>query len=221
MLRSHAGRRRDGRGGPHRRHRGHARRAARRRAMAFTRRQDRRAHAVLVRPQARVRRQPRARTPAAWACTVPPSWLDASTAAAIRRDVTEAAVRAMAAEGAPFKGVLYPGLFVTADGPRVIEFNARFGDPEAEALLPRLESDLLEIMLAVRERHARPGRRALERRRVRDGDAGVRRLSRPVRDGQADQRPRRRRQRRRRLPRRHEARRRAAASSRTAAACSA
>jgi phosphoribosylamine--glycine ligase len=55
----------------------------------------------------------------------------------------------MAAEGMPFKGILYPGLFVTADGPRVIEFNARFGDPECEALLPRLESDLLEIMLAV------------------------------------------------------------------------
>jgi phosphoribosylamine--glycine ligase len=79
----------------------------------------------------------------------PPSWLPDATAAQIRRDVTEAAVRAMAADGTPFKGILYPGLFVTADGPRVIEFNARFGDPEAEALLPRLESDLLEIMLAV------------------------------------------------------------------------
>jgi len=79
----------------------------------------------------------------------PPAWLDAATAETIRRDVTEAAVRAMAAEGTPFKGVLYPGIFVTPNGPRVIEFNARFGDPEAEALLPRLESDLLEIMLAV------------------------------------------------------------------------
>jgi phosphoribosylamine--glycine ligase len=79
----------------------------------------------------------------------PPTWLDAATADRIRRDVTGAAVRGMAAEGVPFKGVLYPGIFVTADGPRVIEFNARFGDPECEALLPRLESDLLEIMLAV------------------------------------------------------------------------
>ncbi|MEX0750409.1 MAG: phosphoribosylamine--glycine ligase, partial [Dehalococcoidia bacterium] len=77
-----------------------------------------------------------------------PSWLDASTADAIRRDVTEAVVRGLAAEGAPFAGVIFPGLFVTSDGPRVIEFNARFGDPEAEALLPRLQSDLLEIMLA-------------------------------------------------------------------------
>ncbi len=79
----------------------------------------------------------------------PPTWLDDATAATIRRDITEAAVRAMAAEGALYKGVLYPGVFVTDDGPRVIEFNARFGDPEAEALLPRLETDLLEIMFAV------------------------------------------------------------------------
>lgn len=79
----------------------------------------------------------------------PPAWLEEAVATTIQREVTEAAVRAMAAEGTPFKGVMYPGLFVTADGPRVIEFNARFGDPEAEALLPRLESDLLDIMLAV------------------------------------------------------------------------
>jgi phosphoribosylamine--glycine ligase len=78
----------------------------------------------------------------------PPSWVDAETAGTIQRDVTEAIVRQLASEGAPFAGVIFPGLFVTADGPRVIEFNARFGDPEAEALLPRLRTDLLEIMLA-------------------------------------------------------------------------
>jgi phosphoribosylamine--glycine ligase len=78
----------------------------------------------------------------------PPGWLAEATAEQIRRDVTERAVRAMAAEGTPFAGVLYPGLFVTDEGPRVIEFNARFGDPECECLLPLLESDLLEIMLA-------------------------------------------------------------------------
>ncbi|HXH83460.1 MAG TPA: phosphoribosylglycinamide synthetase C domain-containing protein, partial [Candidatus Tectomicrobia bacterium] len=48
-------------------------------------------------------------------------------------------------------GVLYPGMMVTADGPRTLEFNCRFGDPEAEVLLPRLRSDLLEICLAVVE----------------------------------------------------------------------
>jgi phosphoribosylamine--glycine ligase len=78
----------------------------------------------------------------------PPGWLDDATAEDIRRNVTEAAIRGMAADGTPFAGILYPGLFVTADGPRVIEFNARFGDPECECLLPLLESDLLEIMLA-------------------------------------------------------------------------
>lgn len=78
----------------------------------------------------------------------PPGWLRDADADFIRKNVTEAAVRAMAADGMPFRGILYPGLFVTEDGPRVIEFNARFGDPEAECLLPLLESDLLEIMLA-------------------------------------------------------------------------
>jgi phosphoribosylamine--glycine ligase len=79
----------------------------------------------------------------------PTSWLSDSDAELIRTNVTEAAIKAMSAEGAPFKGVLYPGLMMTGDGPRVIEFNARFGDPECEALLPLLESDLLLIMQAV------------------------------------------------------------------------
>ncbi|MBX5441510.1 MAG: phosphoribosylamine--glycine ligase [Solirubrobacteraceae bacterium] len=55
--------------------------------------------------------------------------------------------------GTPFHGVLYAGLMLTADGPKVIEFNVRFGDPETQALLPRLRSDLLDLMLAA----TRPG----------------------------------------------------------------
>ncbi|HEY7270362.1 MAG TPA: phosphoribosylamine--glycine ligase [Dehalococcoidia bacterium] len=78
----------------------------------------------------------------------PPAWLLASVEDQIRHRVTEAAVRAMASEGRPYRGVIYPGVMVTAAGPQVIEFNARLGDPEAEALLPRLESDLLDIALA-------------------------------------------------------------------------
>jgi len=58
-------------------------------------------------------------------------------------------VRAMEQEGIPYKGVLYAGLMVTDDGIKVLEFNARFGDPETQVLLPRLKSDLVEIMLAV------------------------------------------------------------------------
>ena len=60
-------------------------------------------------------------------------------------------VNAMRNEGRPFKGILYFGLMLTPEGPKVIEYNARFGDPEAQAVLPLLESDLLEIMLAVEQ----------------------------------------------------------------------
>ena len=58
-------------------------------------------------------------------------------------------IRAMAAEGRPFRGCLYFGLMLTPDGPRVIEYNCRFGDPEAQVVLPLLESDLFDIMQAV------------------------------------------------------------------------
>ncbi len=60
-------------------------------------------------------------------------------------------VEAMARRGQPFRGVLYAGLMLTSDGPRVLEFNVRFGDPETQAVLPRLRSDLLELCLASRE----------------------------------------------------------------------
>ena len=58
-------------------------------------------------------------------------------------------IQAMKAEGRPFKGCLYFGLMLTPDGPKVIEYNCRFGDPETQVVLPLLESSLLEIMLAV------------------------------------------------------------------------
>ena len=79
----------------------------------------------------------------------PPGWLDAADARAIERGATERAVSALAAAGREYRGVLYPGMMLTADGPKVIEFNCRFGDPEAEALLPRLRSDLLAVCEAV------------------------------------------------------------------------
>ena len=59
-------------------------------------------------------------------------------------------VRAMEAEGRPFQGCLYFGLMLTPDGPKVIEYNCRFGDPETQVVLPLLDSDLLTLMLAVR-----------------------------------------------------------------------
>ena len=55
-------------------------------------------------------------------------------------------IRGLAKEGKPYKGVLYAGIMLTEDGPKVLEFNARFGDPETQAILPRLKSDLVEAM---------------------------------------------------------------------------
>lgn len=65
------------------------------------------------------------------------------------KTIFEPTVRAMAAEGCPFKGCLYFGLMMTADGPKVIEYNARFGDPEAQVVLPRLKTPLVDIVEAV------------------------------------------------------------------------
>lgn len=79
----------------------------------------------------------------------PPAWLDADTARAIDERITTAAVNAMMDDEAPYRGVLYPGIMVTPDGSKVLEYNCRLGDPEAQALLPRLKTDLLEICLAV------------------------------------------------------------------------
>lgn len=66
----------------------------------------------------------------------------------IMKEVMLPTVRAMAAEGRPYKGVLYAGLMIDRDTPRVLEFNGRFGDPEAQPLLMRLNSDIVEIMEA-------------------------------------------------------------------------
>jgi phosphoribosylamine--glycine ligase len=70
------------------------------------------------------------------------------------------ALAAMAARGRPFHGVLYAGLMIGPGGPRVLEFNARFGDPETQAVLPRLRSDLLDLCLAAREPGGLAGVRA-------------------------------------------------------------
>jgi phosphoribosylamine--glycine ligase len=76
----------------------------------------------------------------------PPAWLLPETAEEIRRVISDRAISAMADMGRPFSGVLYPGIMVTEGGPRVFEINARFGDPEAQVLLPKLRTDLLAIL---------------------------------------------------------------------------
>ena len=67
------------------------------------------------------------------------------------KEIVEPTVRAMAAAGIPYSGVLYAGLMLTAEGPKLIEYNARFGDPECQVLMLRLEDDLVTLMLAVAE----------------------------------------------------------------------
>ena len=69
-------------------------------------------------------------------------------------------VRLMARRGTPFHGVLYAGLMMTADGPKVLEFNTRFGDPETQAVLPRLQTDLIDLLVASREPGGLAGREA-------------------------------------------------------------
>jgi phosphoribosylamine---glycine ligase len=78
----------------------------------------------------------------------PPADVDEAQIETITRTVLETAVLGMAARGTPYVGVLYAGLMLTAAGPKVLEFNCRFGDPETQVILPMLASDLVEIMWA-------------------------------------------------------------------------
>lgn len=65
-----------------------------------------------------------------------------------KKYIYQATVDAMAAEGRPFKGIIFFGLMLTEKGPRVLEYNARFGDPEAQVVLPRMKNDIIEVMEA-------------------------------------------------------------------------
>ena len=70
----------------------------------------------------------------------------------VRTEVLDRFVAGLKADGLDFRGMLFPGLMVTADGPKVLEFNCRFGDPETQVLLTRLESDLLDLLDATIDR---------------------------------------------------------------------
>jgi phosphoribosylamine---glycine ligase len=67
----------------------------------------------------------------------------------VMREIIEPTLAVMRAEGCPFRGLLYAGLMLTSDGPKVVEFNCRFGDPETEALMPLMDSSLLELIASV------------------------------------------------------------------------
>ena len=78
----------------------------------------------------------------------PAGVLGGEQAAAVMKDIVRPVLEALAGENRAFRGVLYAGLMLTADGVKVLEFNARFGDPETEAILPRLDSDLAPVLAA-------------------------------------------------------------------------
>ncbi len=76
--------------------------------------------------------------------------IDGAMSARVMRDIVLPTLRAMKAMGAPYKGVLYAGLMITAAGPKLIEYNVRFGDPECQVLMLRLKSDLVPALIAAR-----------------------------------------------------------------------
>ena len=147
--------------------------------------------------------------------------IDAAMSARVMDEIVLPTLRAMQAMGAPYKGVLYAGLMMTADGPKLIEYNVRFGDPECQVLMPRLMSDLVPALLASRDGTTQIVRSALvSRRRAHRGDGRTRlsgRLCREARSSRASTRPRPSRAWRFSMP---APRRKAAASSPTADACS-
>ena len=79
----------------------------------------------------------------------PVPFVDDATAGEILNDVLVRTVRAMESEGARYAGVLYAGLMLTEEGPKVLEFNARFGDPETQPVMARLDTDLIDIIEAI------------------------------------------------------------------------
>jgi phosphoribosylamine--glycine ligase len=79
----------------------------------------------------------------------PPHFWDYSLEQKIRERIMTPTVTALMQEGCPYEGILYAGVMLTSEGPKVLEFNARFGDPETQVILPRLRTDLLEVVLAI------------------------------------------------------------------------
>ena len=147
------------------------------------RRPPRRAAADRAGPQARLRRRRGARTPAGWARSRRArSWTTSCSTASATRSSSPSST-GMRAEGREFRGFLYAGLMLTADGPKVVEFNVRMGDPEAQVVLPMIDGDLAPLLPRRRGRAPRPGvlpRARLAARRRRDRVEG---LPRQVRDG--------------------------------------
>lgn len=91
-------------------------------------------------------------------CICPATTLKAETLKKILREIVDPTISGLAAEGRRYQGVLFCGLMITAEGPKVLEFNVRFGDPEAQSILPRLKSDLLPLLVEVADGRLGPHR---------------------------------------------------------------
>jgi phosphoribosylamine--glycine ligase len=78
----------------------------------------------------------------------PTPFLDEAGMISAQRRIIEPWLKGCATEEIDYRGILYPGIMLTKDGPKVLEYNARFGDPEAQVYLPRLENDLVELLMA-------------------------------------------------------------------------
>jgi phosphoribosylamine--glycine ligase len=76
----------------------------------------------------------------------PARGIDGALEHTIQSKVVDPVMRGMAAEGHPYNGTLYPGIMITAEGPKIVEYNARQGDPESQVYMPRLEADLFEVV---------------------------------------------------------------------------
>jgi phosphoribosylamine---glycine ligase len=81
----------------------------------------------------------------------PTMWMSSETYATILEEIITPTVHQLALIGAPYVGLLYAGVMITPEGPKALEFNCRFGDPETQALLPRMDADLLELLVACTE----------------------------------------------------------------------
>ena len=131
----------------------------------------------------------------------PPLAWNAELEARVMDEIMVPTVRALAAEGSPYRGVLFGGLMLTADGPKVIEFNARLGDPESQVVLPRMETDLLDAFEAIVDGTVDRTPMAWSPQAECRCRHGVRRLPRRLRHRLRHSRPGRRQRGRGRLPR--------------------
>ena len=98
-------------------------------------------------------------------------------------------LRALKAMGSPYKGVLYAGVMVTKEGPKLVEYNARFGDPECQVLMLRMMSDIVPALIACADGQLKNFSLRWYRRCGADGDHGGQGLSRRLRQGLRDRRP--------------------------------